>query len=88
MQKAHRLLTAVAACWFLMAGQPAKAEKIVTGASSLTQQHPFYVLLADAMKKGAEQEGVSLQPSIANQDLNQQISDAVCPDALNKQRRA
>jgi pyruvate/2-oxoglutarate dehydrogenase complex dihydrolipoamide dehydrogenase (E3) component len=39
------------------------------------QQSPFYVLLADAMKKEAEKDGVSLQLSIANQDLNKQLSD-------------
>ena len=88
MEKAHRLLTAVAACWFLMAGQSAKTETIVIGASLLTQQYPFYVLLAGAMRKEVEKDGVSLQLSIANQDLNKQLSDAVYLDVLNKQRGA
>ena len=51
------------------------AEKIVMGASVVTQQDPFYVLLADAVKKEAEKYGVSLQLSVANQDLNKQLSD-------------
>lgn len=56
----------------LMAGV-ASAEGI--GASLLTQQHPFYISLADAMKKEAEAEKVSLEISIANQDLSKQLAD-------------
>ncbi len=45
------------------------------GASLLTQQHPFYISLADAMKKQATTEGVALEVSIANQDLSKQLAD-------------
>ncbi|WP_449044010.1 substrate-binding domain-containing protein [Paracoccus versutus] len=45
------------------------------GASLLTQQHPFYIELADAMKTEAEAKGVPLEISIANQDLNKQLAD-------------
>ncbi|RCW86771.1 substrate-binding domain-containing protein [Paracoccus lutimaris] len=63
------LLTTVA----LSAGSAAFAEGI--GASLLTQQHPFYIELADAMKAEAEAKGVPLEISIANQDLNKQLAD-------------
>jgi len=45
------------------------------GASLLTQQHPFYIELADAMREQAKADNVSLHISIANQDLNRQIAD-------------
>ena len=45
------------------------------GASLLTQQHPFYIELADAMKAEAQAKGVPLEVSIANQDLNKQLDD-------------
>ncbi|WP_410004270.1 substrate-binding domain-containing protein [Bartonella sp. HY328] len=45
------------------------------GASLLTQQHPFYIELADAMKAEAKEKNVALDISIANQDLNKQLSD-------------
>ncbi|ABM59140.1 substrate-binding domain-containing protein [Verminephrobacter eiseniae] len=51
------------------------AGKYTVGASLLTQQHPFYIELADAMKKQAAKDGVRLDLSIANQDLNKQLSD-------------
>lgn len=63
------LLTTVA----LGAGGAAFADGI--GASLLTQQHPFYIELADAMKAEAEAKGVPLEISIANQDLNKQLAD-------------
>ncbi|GBU09767.1 sugar uptake ABC transporter periplasmic solute-binding protein precursor [Gammaproteobacteria bacterium] len=47
----------------------------VIGASLLTQQHPFYVALGNAMKDKAAAEGVTINISIANQDLNKQVSD-------------
>ncbi len=56
----------------LMAGI-ASAEGI--GASLLTQQHPFYISLADAMKKEADAEKVPLEVAIANQDLSKQLAD-------------
>src|ERR1700674_1924085 len=57
------------------AAQVAHAETYTIGASLLTQQHPFYILLANAMKQQAQKDNVKLQVSIANQDLNKQISD-------------
>ncbi len=63
------LLTTVA----LGAGSMAVADGI--GASLLTQQHPFYIELADAMKAEAEAKNLSLEIAIANQDLNKQLAD-------------
>jgi hypothetical protein len=60
------------AAFAMMAGI-ASAEGI--GASLLTQQHPFYISLADAMKKEAEAEKVPLEIAIANQDLSKQLAD-------------
>ncbi|MCM5559242.1 substrate-binding domain-containing protein [Pleomorphomonas sp. JP5] len=45
------------------------------GASLLTQQHPFYIELADAMKAEATAKDVNLEVAIANQDLNKQLAD-------------
>lgn len=45
------------------------------GASLLTQQHPFYIELADAMKAEATAKNVPLEVAIANQDLNKQLAD-------------
>ncbi|MDK2840351.1 MAG: ribose transport system substrate-binding protein [Thermosipho sp. (in: thermotogales)] len=50
-------------------------KKITIGASLLTQQHPFYVQLKNALEEEAKAENVDLIVSIANQDLNKQISD-------------
>lgn len=63
------LLTTVA----LGLGSAAFADGI--GASLLTQQHPFYIELADAMKAEADAKNVPLEVSIANQDLNKQLAD-------------
>jgi ribose transport system substrate-binding protein len=51
------------------------ADKFTIGASLLTSQHPFYVLLANAMKGEATKDGVDLQLTIANQDLSKQLAD-------------
>ncbi|WP_084168609.1 substrate-binding domain-containing protein [Paraburkholderia acidipaludis] len=51
------------------------AEQVTIGASLLTQQHPFYVALADAMKQEAQKDNAKLDLSIANQDLSKQIAD-------------
>jgi ribose transport system substrate-binding protein len=45
------------------------------GASQLTQQHPFYIELANAMTAEAKAKNVPLEVSIANQDLNKQLAD-------------
>jgi ribose transport system substrate-binding protein len=67
------LISVLATTVALGAGHAAWAEGI--GASLLTQQHPFYIELADAMKAEAEAKGVPLELSIANQDLNKQLAD-------------
>ena len=51
------------------------ADKFTIGASLLTSQHPFYVLLANAMKEEATKDGVDLQLTVANQDLSKQLAD-------------
>lgn len=68
-------LKSLAAAGLGLAVAGAYAQKYTIGASLLTQQHPFYLELADAMKKQAAKEGAKLDLSIANQDLNKQISD-------------
>jgi ribose transport system substrate-binding protein len=45
------------------------------GASLLTQQHPFYVELANAMKAEAAKDHAQIDIAIANQDLSKQIAD-------------
>lgn len=45
------------------------------GASLLTQQHPFYIQLAEAMQQEAASSDVSLDVSVANQDLSKQLAD-------------
>ncbi|KGJ10184.1 sugar ABC transporter substrate-binding protein (plasmid) [Paracoccus versutus] len=69
-KKALSALLTTVACGL---GGAAHADGI--GASLLTQQHPFYIELADAMKAQAEARGVPLEISIANQDLNKQLAD-------------
>ncbi len=56
-------------------GLTANAQDYKIGASLLTQQHPFYVELTDAMKAEAIKRNVDLKVSIANQDLNKQLAD-------------
>ncbi len=56
-------------------GSTAYAKDYKIGASLLTQQHPFYVELTDAMKAEAAEKNVNLKVSIANQDLNKQLAD-------------
>jgi len=76
MKRRHLLLsmTALAALLVTQAPRVAAAEEVI-GASLLTQQHPFYIQLADAMKAEAQKQGVGLQIAIANQDLNKQVAD-------------
>jgi len=76
MNRQHFLTTVATACLGLASFSAfAAAPKYTIGASLLTQQHPFYVELATAMKTEAVKDGVTLEVSIANQDLNKQISD-------------
>lgn len=55
--------------------QPGPGPARTLGVSLLTQQHPFYLELAQAMQQEAAQQGLKLDLSIANQDLGKQISD-------------
>lgn len=57
----------------LLAATGAWADGI--GASLLTQQHPFYIEINNAMVAEAEAKGVPLEVSIANQDLSKQLAD-------------
>ncbi|WP_339061136.1 substrate-binding domain-containing protein [Tepidibacillus marianensis] len=56
--------------------------KIKIGASLLTQSHPFYVAIKEAMEKEAKNQNVDLNIAIADQDLNRQIS--AIEDFINK----
>lgn len=58
-----------------MFASPSLASDYTIGASLLTQQHPFYVELTNAMKDQAVKKNVDLKVSIANQDLNKQLAD-------------
>jgi ribose transport system substrate-binding protein len=69
-----KLIASVAlAATFSLSAAAAYADGI--GASLLTQQHPFYIELANAMKAEAKAKNVALEVSIANQDLNKQLAD-------------
>jgi ribose transport system substrate-binding protein len=59
----------------LLSNSSMGADKITIGASLLTSQHPFYVLLANAMKEEAAKDGVDLNLTVANQDLSKQVND-------------
>ena len=59
----------------IMLSKAVLAKEYKIGASLLTQQHPFYIELADAMKSEAKKDNVILSLSVANQDLNKQLSD-------------
>jgi ribose transport system substrate-binding protein len=64
---------AIAGSAFAFLASSALADGI--GASLLTQQHPFYIELANAMKSEATAKNVKLEVAIANQDLNKQLAD-------------
>ncbi|PSH15729.1 sugar ABC transporter [Yersinia pseudotuberculosis] len=70
-----KVLGSVLAISLAIFSQGSFAKEYKIGASLLTQQHPFYIDLADAMKAEAKKEDVVLNISIANQDLNKQLSD-------------
>ncbi|SOE56425.1 monosaccharide ABC transporter substrate-binding protein, CUT2 family [Burkholderia sp. D7] len=58
-----------------LAATAAHAADVKIGASLLTQQHPFYVELANAMKAEAAKDHAQIDIAIANQDLSKQIAD-------------
>jgi ribose transport system substrate-binding protein len=70
-----KVLGSVLAIGLAVFSQATLAKEYKIGASLLTQQHPFYIDLADAMKAEAKKDNVVLNISIANQDLNKQLSD-------------
>ena len=70
-----KVLGSVLAIGLIVFSQATLAKEYKIGASLLTQQHPFYIDLADAMKAEAKKDDVVLNISIANQDLNKQLSD-------------
>ncbi|MGL5384799.1 MAG: substrate-binding domain-containing protein [Enterobacterales bacterium] len=70
-----KVLGSVLAIGLAIFSQATLAKEYKIGASLLTQQHPFYIELADAMKTEAKKDDVVLNISIANQDLNKQLSD-------------
>lgn len=70
-----KVLGSVLAIGLAVFSQATLAKEYKIGASLLTQQHPFYIDLADAMKTEAKKDDVVLNISIANQDLNKQLSD-------------
>ncbi len=51
-----------------------EAKKIVIGASLLTQAHPFQVAIQESIVAEAEKNNATVSVSIADQDLNRQIS--------------
>lgn len=59
-----------------------ESKKIVIGAAMLTQAHPFQVAVNEALEAEAAKLGVQLDISIADQDLNRQIS--AVEDFINK----
>lgn len=58
-------------------------KNIRIGASILTQSHPFYVGIQEAIEKEAVKQKVDIDIAVADQDLNRQISDI--EDFINKQ---
>lgn len=74
------LLVVLAGC--NSAGSKAEDE-IVIGASLLTQAHPFQVAIKEAIEKESANQGVKVDVSIADQDLNRQI--AAIEDFITKQ---
>jgi len=73
--KQNTIVAALAAIASCAAVPMAHADQVTTGASRLTQQHSFYLALADAMKLEAQKDNAKLDISIANQDLSKQIAD-------------
>lgn len=75
------LLVVLAGC--SSAGSKAENDEIVIGASLLTQAHPFQVAIKEAIEKESANQGVKVDVSIADQDLNRQI--AAIEDFITKQ---
>lgn len=69
----RKAISIIGAAALVLSASTSWAEGI--GASLLTQQHPFYIQLAEAMQQEAATSDVSLNVSIANQDLSKQLAD-------------
>lgn len=63
-------------------GSDSEGSEITIGASLLTQSHPFQVAIKEAIEKEAGNQNVKVDVSIADQDLNRQIS--AIEDFVNK----
>ena len=89
MKKMFSVIVAFVLLVGLMTGCGINAEKsgdqktIKIGASILTQSHPFYVAIKEAMEKEAANQKVDIDIAVADQDLNRQIS--AIEDFINKQ---
>ncbi|MED2974118.1 substrate-binding domain-containing protein [Fictibacillus sp. B-59209] len=59
-----------------------ESDEITIGASLLTQSHPFQVAIKEAIEKEAKKQNVKVDVSVADQDLNRQIS--AIEDFINK----
>jgi ribose transport system substrate-binding protein len=71
----RRSLLAALVATFAATAPAVHAAELKIGASLLTQQHPFYVELANAMKAEAAKDHAQIDIAIANQDLSKQIAD-------------
>lgn len=69
----RKAISTIGAAALALSASTSWAEGI--GASLLTQQHPFYTQLAEAMQQEAASSDVSLDVSVANQDLSKQLAD-------------
>ncbi|MDN7184650.1 hypothetical protein M0D69_42895 [Caballeronia sp. SEWSISQ10-4 2] len=73
--KQNTIVAALAAIASYAAVPMAHADQVTIGASLLTQQHPFYVALADAMKQEVQKDNAKLYIAIAHQNLSKQIAE-------------
>ncbi|WP_227762236.1 substrate-binding domain-containing protein [Zhaonella formicivorans] len=63
-------------------GGAAQEKTIKIGASILTQSHPFYVSIKNALEEEAKKQNAEIDIAVADQDLNRQISQI--EDFINK----
>lgn len=80
MKKISKLFTVLLAIFLLVGCSSSNTGgsgdgELHIGASVLTASHPFQVAIKEALEKTAKDEGVKLSVSVADQDLNRQISD-------------
>lgn len=75
------LITLIAVSSVVANGQK-ESGKIRVGASVLTQSHPFYQAIKVALEEQAKRQNVDLTITVADQDLNRQLSSI--EDFINK----